>query len=261
MRAIAAIAARDYRLLRSYRAALTLDLLFGFLNLVIFFYISRTFDDPVNLGPAPSYFSFAAAGIALTLVLEAGSTGLVRRVREEQLTGTLEALVVQPIRDHEIAFGLSAYPFGFGAGRAVIYLLLAAAFLGLDLQHADWFGVALILVTSGVAFAAIGIALGALVLVAKRGEIAAAITSLVLGILGGAYFPRSVYPTWLRDLSGLIPIHNAFDGVREALFAGNGYGSDALGLLLFASIALPLATLVFSRALRRSRRYGSLSEY
>ncbi|MGZ4402774.1 MAG: hypothetical protein ACXVRI_07990, partial [Gaiellaceae bacterium] len=98
--AIAAIVRRDFQLARSYRLAFALDLLLGLANLILYFFISRTFTGvgrTAELNGAPSYFAFALVGIVMTVVMTAANTSLGMRIREEQLTGTLEALVVQPL--------------------------------------------------------------------------------------------------------------------------------------------------------------------
>ena len=132
-----ALVRRDWSITRSYRTALVTDLGFGFLNLVVYHFISRTLRPRVGseLAGAPSYFAFAAVGIALTVVLQAAITGFSRRVREEQLTGTLETLLAQPISSVELALGLAGFPFLFAIFRALAYLLLAGAFLGLSFAH------------------------------------------------------------------------------------------------------------------------------
>src|SRR5438132_2332717 len=117
---VRALIKRDYFVARSYRLAFFLDLVFGVLNLVIFFFISRTFGGRTasELGGAPSYFAFVALGISVVVVMEATSIGLANRLREEQLSGTLEALVIQPVTAVELAVGLAGYPFLFAMIRA-----------------------------------------------------------------------------------------------------------------------------------------------
>jgi len=108
---IAALVRRDYLVQRSYRLAFVLDLFYGIANLLVFYFISQTFTDvtTADLSGAPSYFAFASIGIAITIVLQAASGGLAHRIREEQLTGTLEALTAQPITVPELSFGLAAF--------------------------------------------------------------------------------------------------------------------------------------------------------
>lgn len=258
-----ALARRDYSIFSSYRFALAFDLLYGLIDLIIYFFISRTFKgaSTADLGGAPSYFAFVTVGIVITLVIGAASAEVGWRLREEQLTGTLEALVTQPIRAWQIALGMAGWPFTFALVRAAFYLLIAATLLGVDLSHASWAGGFLVLLAAGLALLGLGIALGALVMVFKRGNNIVGLVSIALGFAGGAFFPLGVLPGWLEFVGKLLPTRFVFDGVRSALFAGTGWGEDALVLLGYSVIGLPLALWAFSRALDYARRRGSLAEY
>jgi ABC-2 type transport system permease protein len=202
--AIAAIVRRDYQLARSYRLAFAMDLLFGFANLILYFFISRTFTGvgrTAELHGAPSYFAFALVGIVITVVMVAASTSLGLRIREEQLMGTLEALVVQPLNSLELAVGLVGFPFLFAMLRALAYLGIAWAWLDVDLARADWGGVAFVFLSAGLALTSLGIALGAFVFVIKRGDALASLAVFALGLISGALFPISVLPGWLEPLA------------------------------------------------------------
>lgn len=260
---MAAVVRRDYHVARSYRLPFVLDLFYGVINLVVFFFISRTFADasPANLDGAPDYFAFAAVGIALTIVLGAASSGLAARIREEQLTGTLEALLAQPLTITEVALGLAGFPFLFAIVRAAFYILVGGALLGLDLSGTDWIGFATVLVVAGVSLSALGVLFGALVLVIKRGEVLAGMVTTGMGLVSGAFFPIAVLPGWLEPLGAVVPTRFAFDGLRAAIFRGEGWGGDALALLLFGALALPLAIFAFGQALGYARRAGSLGQY
>jgi ABC-2 type transport system permease protein len=261
--AVVALVRRDYLVARSYRLAFLLDLLLGIINLVIFYFISRTFGHQAaeRLGGAPSYFAFAAIGIAVVVVMEAASIGLSNRLREEQLTGTLEALLVQPASVVELAVGLTGYPFLFALLRAAFYVLAAGALLGLDLGETSWPGFVLMLAVTGTALAAIGMLVGAVVLVVKRTRVVAALVTFGLGFIGGAYFPISVLPGWLQPVAKAVPTRFAFDGLRAAVFRGGGWGKDFLALALFSVIALPMAVAAFGLSLRLARRSGGLAQY
>ncbi|CAN5649741.1 hypothetical protein BH20ACT23_BH20ACT23_14560 [soil metagenome] len=178
---------RDYSIARSYRIAFASDVVFGAMNLLIYFFISRALGDSgwAHLQGAPTYFAFAAVGVTITVVMQATGTGLAKRVREEELTGTLETLATRPISVTEMALGLAGFPFIFAMVRAALYLLLAGAFLKLDFSAASWPGLVSILLVGGVGMTALGILLGALVVVSKRGEAVAGVVTLAMGLLGG----------------------------------------------------------------------------
>ena len=261
-RVLGALLRRDFLIARSYKATFTLDVFFGVMNLVIFYFISKTVSLRAGtLDGAPTYFAFASAGIVLTVVMQSATTGLARRVREEQLTGTLEILATQPVSSVEMAAGLTGFPSAFGVVRAAFYLLAAGALLNLDMSRTSFVGLGLILIATGVTLSAIGVFLGALVLVLKQGETLAGLVTFGFGLLSGALFPRELLPGWLEALGDVLPTRFALDGMRRALFEGAGWQGDFLALLVTAVILLPVSIACFSYALRVVKRSGSLSQY
>src|SRR5215218_10283001 len=117
--AVLALMRRDYLIRTSYRLVLVLDLFIGVLDVLIYYFISETFKGGVtaSLGAAPSYFAFALVGIAVTAVVTATTSGIAAGVRDEQLTGTLEALVTQPVSAAEMAVGMCGMPFALATFR------------------------------------------------------------------------------------------------------------------------------------------------
>ena len=262
-RVVSALVRRDYLLTRSYRLTFALELMFGVVNLLVYFFISKTFTQvgAHDLHGAPSYFDFAAVGIIVTVVIGATSTELASRVRQEQLTGTLEALLMQPLAAAEVALGLVGLPFLFAMVRAFFYTGVAALWLGLDVGDASWTGAALALGATGAAMASLGILAGAIVLVIKRGDFLTGVILFAMGFVSGAVFPVSVLPAWLQPLGEVVPTRFAFDGLREALFLGSGWHGDVVALALFAVVTLPVAIALFRVALWWSTRTGSLTKY
>jgi ABC-2 type transport system permease protein len=133
--------------------------------------------------------------------------------------------------------------------------------MGLDPGEISWIGLIVGLLATAVAVSAIGILLGAIVLLFKRGGAVAFGSAFLLGILGGAVFPISVLPGWLEAIAGVMPTKAAFDAVRSALFKGSGWGSPVITLLAFSLVALPLAVWCFGFALRENQRRATLSQY
>ncbi len=260
---VAALARRDWMMARSYRGSYVVEGLTGLFGVAIYYFISQTFPraTAVGLGEAPSYFAFALAGIVITMVLQTAAVALAQRLREEQLTGTIEALLTQPVRDAELALGLAAYPYLFATIRAFVYLLVADVLFGLDLGDADVAGLVLVLAAAVLVTLGLGLLVAALVVTLKRATQFAALMTYALAILGGAYFPIQALPGWLEPIARVAPTRLAFDGVRSALFGGGRWTDELAGLLALAVLLVPFATLVFSRALLRERRRGTLVEY
>jgi ABC-2 type transport system permease protein len=260
---IRAVARRDFLTTRSYKLSFVTESFFGLLELAVYFFISRALDvvESAWLAGAPSYFAYAAVGIIVAAVLAAVSTSVATRLRDEQLAGTLEVLVAQPLRPTELAVGLVSFPFVFAFARAVVYLLVAALWMGLDVSETSWVGVVTMLAAAALALSPLGILSGALVLLYKRGTILGGTLIYGMTIVGGAVFPISVLPSWLEWVGRLVPVRFAFDGVRAALFTGEGWAGDALALVAFGAVLMPLALWAFAAAIARAKRTGSLSEY
>jgi ABC-2 type transport system permease protein len=260
---VSALTRRDFLVLRSYRLSFALETFFGVLDLAVYFFISRTFGgiSGASLQGAPSYFAFAAVGIILGAVMFATSASVSNRLREEQLTGTLEALTTQPLTPLELCMGLVSFPFVFACFRASLYLVVASFWMHLDVSRTSWPGVAATLIGAAFALAPVGILAGALVLVVKRGVTVVAILVSAMGFLGGAVFPISVLPDWLQWVGRAMPIRFAFDGVRAALFEGHGWEHDALALVAFGAALFPFALAAFALAFRHAKKTGTVSEY
>lgn len=173
-----------------------LEIFFGLVDLAFYYFISRTFAhvSAGNLGKAPSYFAFAIVGVLLGAVLNATSSTVGSRVRDEQLTGTLEMLAASPLNSFELCVGLVSFPFLFALARLGIYTIFALTVLGLNLPGANWPGFLLVLLAIGAAIAPIGILAGAATLVVKRGHVVTSTGVYLMTLLAGMAFPVAVLP-------------------------------------------------------------------
>ena len=250
---------RDLAQRRIVKFSLALDLVFGALNLLVFQFIGHVLRNPApgSVTRVGGYFSFASVGIAFFLVIQTAAIGITRQVREEQQSGTLEFVLAQPVGPGSLALGLAGFPFLFATLRAFVYLLLAAA-LGLEVSHADWAGVAVVLGAAVPAMVAIGIVLAAVTLVVERGDVLGRFVAFGLAFLSGAYFPVSELAAPVRAVSAALPTRVALDGQRAAL-AGLPWWPSVTGLAVFDLLTLPAAVLIFAGALLWARRRGRLT--
>jgi len=261
--ALLAMARRDFLVARSYRLPFVADLTWGVIDLVLYFFISKVVgpEPGADLQGAPTFFAFVLAGILVSLVIESAMGVISGRVRDEQLTGTLELLCAQPVRNAQLALGYAAFPLAFAVVRVAVYLVIAVVALGFSTDSTDWLGVAVMLVVSGGAFLGLGILAAGATIVFKQGEaiIDAAVFAMVF--VSGAFFPLSVLPDWLEPIGRAMPTSFAYQGLRNALFQGGGWGTEAAVLGVIAVVGVPLTVVVFGAALTHAKRQGTLSEY
>jgi ABC-2 type transport system permease protein len=256
-----AFVARDFAISRSYRLPFLLDLVYGLLELAVYFFISRAVIVTRSLDGAPSYFAFAAVGMVVALMVQVASQEFAYRVREQQLSGSLELLVTQPLGAVELCLGMAAFPFLFAVARAAAYLAIAGFWMRLDVSRTSWLGLGLVLLVTTTALLSLGIAAAALVIVLKRGQTIAGMVVFGMTLLGGSVFPVSALPRWLEPVGRIVPLRFAYDGARAALFRGDAWGRDVLVLGVFSVVGVPLSISLFRAALSGAARRGSLAQY
>lgn len=260
---------KDFLLEVSYRFSFVLQLTGIFFQVAMFYFVAKL------LGGAPSvhhalkayggnYFSFVVIGIAFSSFLGVGLGSFSTSIRAEQMMGTLEAMLVTPTRLSNIILSSVQWDFTFTALRVGVYLLVGALAFGLDLSGANILPALLALVLTVIAFSSLGVISASFIMLFKRGDPIAYIFSTSSTLLGGVYYPISIMPGWLQDISHLLPITYALEAIRLSLLEGAGFTAIAgnlVNLVIFSLIMLPISLVIFSFAVGRAKKDGSLSYY
>jgi ABC-2 type transport system permease protein len=263
---------RDLLIEMSYRGAFVLQFGSVFVSVVIWYFLADMVHGAVpNLKGVEGgdYFPFILIGNAIYSYLTVALTAFASRVRNEQLTGTLEAMLVSPTRTPVLILASSLWDFLFTSFRAVVYLGVGVgvAWVAGRPIAIHWLGLlpsALILALTILAFCGIGIIVASGVIYLKRGESINAFVISASALVGGVFYPTEAMPAWLGSLSSLLPITYALRGIRRALLSGASIASlipELQVLLLFVAILVPAGLLVFRWALRGARRDGTLVQY
>ncbi|MBC7228822.1 MAG: ABC transporter permease [Actinobacteria bacterium] len=263
MRKALAFLKRDFLIETSYRFNFLLSLAGMVFSVTIFYFAGRIVDPSYVSGTADDYFSFALVGMAMAMYLRAGLGSFAESVREEQMMGTLEAMMATPTSLTTIVLSSALWRFLLTSISVLAYLLLGAAF-GVSYAGANLPAALLLLALTVASYAALGIISAAFIIVFKRGDpINWAVSSLSI-LLGGVFFPYSVLPGWMQFFSRLLPMTWSLDGIRSALLKGAGLASlwrETLALAAIAAALIPLSLALFGLAVRHARRTGSLVKY
>jgi len=265
LRQAAAFLRRDLLLQSSYRSAFVLNVIGIFFSVAIFYFLGQLVGPSIlaKLG-GPDYFSFVLVGIAFYSYLGTALNSFSGSLRQAQLTGTLEPVLVTPVGIPTFLFGSAIYHFLYTSLTAVAYLAIAAIFFGFDLSHANGGAVLLTLLLTIFAFSGLGILSAAFTLVWKRGDPLAFLLGSASALLGGVYFPTNVLPAWLQAIASWIPLTYALSAMRRSLVDGvqlGGIAPDLWKLALFSAVLIPLSVAAFAAALAKARRDGSLAQY
>jgi ABC-2 type transport system permease protein len=261
-----ALIRRDWRIALSYRGSYLLEIGSMILFLAVFFYLGRLVNEgdlAADEGLDADYFAFAAVGIAVFRVAQMSLSGFSRKLREEQTTGTFEALMTAPVSSASVVLASSAYDLLRGAVSGLVVLLAAILVFGVDLD-ADA-GSALValagLLGSLVLIAALCAALAGLIVWLQRATALLGIALAVLGLLGGVYFPVEVLPQPLEAIAEALPFTWGVDVIRDALLGGDVEAAQLVGVFAAGAVLLPLGLTAFAAAVRHARRVGTLAGY
>jgi ABC-2 type transport system permease protein len=257
---------RDLRIEMSYKLSFLFTLFSITFTTVSFYFVSKLIDPALAVAAirkSGGYFPFVIIGIALSSYLTVATRGFSSRLREAQMTGTFEALLMTPTPvGQTIAFSCS-YDFLFTTVRVGLYLLAGSLIFGMDLSNANWPAALVFLALSTAAFSSLGILSSAFTIAFRRGDPTVMVYSALSYLLGGVYYPVDVLPWWLQWVAQLLPISWALRGMRGAILEGKTLAASSdciMVLVLFSVVLWPAAIWFFSWAVRKARREGSLGK-
>ncbi len=258
---------RDYLTISSYRFAFYMNLFGIFFSIIMFYFLSKLLGKtivPFLKGYGGDYFSFVLIGIAFSSYLRVGLQSFSNSVRNEQMMGTLEAIIITPTSIPTIIISSSLWSFIFTSIRVITYLLIGSVLFKVDLSKANIFGALIILILTIIAFSSLGILSAGFIMVLKQGDPLTFLFDSASSLLGGVYFPVTILPGWAQKISFILPITYSLNAFRHAILQGYSIkelSGDIFALLIFCAIMLPISIFIFSYAVNKAKRDGSLTHY
>jgi len=267
LRKLPAFFRRDALVAWSYRAAFVTDWVGLLVQAFLFSFIGRLVDTsklPTYGNTPTTYIGFVAIGIAIGVFVQTGLTQITAGLRQEQLQGTLESLLMTPTTPTTVQLGAVMYQLVYVPIRTAIFLLLIAVFADPHFQSGG-VGPALVIMVAFIPFIwGLGVMSGATTITFRRGAGAFSLGVGLLTLASGAYFPLELLPHWLATVAGYNPMAEAIDGMREALLGGTGWDGVAhrvAVLLPWSAAAFAAGMVAFRRAVRRELSRGTLGLY
>ena len=258
---------RDISMALSYRLSFLFQFLGIFFTVVTFYFLSTLVGGAMS-GPLEvyggEYFPFVLLGLAFSTYMMLGLQTFSGKIREGQMMGTLEIMLLSPTRLSAILLASSLWAYVFGSLRILLFLLIGIIVFDVSFAQANLLAAVVILILSMMSFASIGMISAAFVMVLKKGDPVAWALGGLSTLLSGVFYPVTVLPEWLQGFSALLPLTYALDAARLAVLQGYSVyelRSDILILLAFSAVLLPLALLSFRFAVKRAKVEGSLVQY
>ncbi|MGL5035156.1 MAG: ABC transporter permease [Microcystaceae cyanobacterium] len=192
-------------------------------------------------------------GAALFFSCVGGSVATVVSEREQN---TLKRLFISPLRGTAYFFGIFFAHSWIGIAQTLLLYAVAACF-GATFNGSILLGITIIAL-SIVSYVGVGFLLGTQL--ARRTEDVNALVAtfgVPLLILGGAFFPASIFPPTLKAIAIYDPIYHmteALSGVWANADSWTDLASHLQFLSLFSSLMVIAAWLSYRQMLERERR-------
>jgi ABC-2 type transport system permease protein len=258
---------RDFLIAASYKTAFVADTVGILFKVTTFRYLSAIFGDraaPSLAAYGGDYFAFLIVGLALMDFVHTSLKTFTTSIRDSQLTGTLEVVLLSPIKlSHMILFS-SLWAYVFTTLRFLVYLVFGSVLFSLDLHRANVLGGVVVLLLSILSFAPLGIITATVIMVFKKGAWFATLVSGLSVLLGGVVYPLEVLPPPVARLGAFVPMSYCTNAMRQTLLNGLSLvdlGRDVLALIAFGAILLPLSLVLFQIAVTRTKKLGTLTQY
>ncbi len=199
-----------------------------------------------SAGNLQSGFSQSVPGIGSMFVMFTVFGGMTLMVVERK-QGTLQRLAAMPLTKTQLIAGKIL-------GRFVLGLLQFAVVFAFGMVFGVSFGndpvaVMVLIFTYILAITALSFALGSRLENEQQASGLSLLLAFILAPLGGAWWPLSIVPEFMRIIGHISPIAWVMDGFNQLIFFGGGL----VDILPYAAILLLIALVFFAIAIRNFR--------
>jgi ABC-2 type transport system permease protein len=270
LRRIRAFIIRDFQLALSYRVEFFIKIIWILGIVTTFFFISRIFSS-FPLAKYEQWQNPLAAwltGMAMLNYFIVGFSSLANAIRQEQMQGTLESVLLTPISVPTVILSSSAWSYVEATFNSFLYLFFGWFFFNVQ-YNGSYLLALLFLVLTTFVLACLGVLSASFTMAFKRGDPFAILLGAGTALFSGVFFPKEMLQESLGNFGGkalsfINPSTHGLDGIRAVLIQGKGLsevGTPLVTLLVFLVVLLPFSLWVFGRAIKRAKREGSLIQY
>ncbi|MBI1334560.1 MAG: ABC transporter permease subunit [Armatimonadetes bacterium] len=113
--------------------------------------------------------------------------------------------------------------------------------------YGSWLGLGLVVLTASLMTAGFGLFVASLGKTEEQSRGLSMFAVIMMVMLGGAWFPMSMMPNFIQQISKVIPVRWAIDGVDATLYRGAGLLDVAIPSLVLVGFAALFSTIAVVR--------------
>jgi len=200
-----------------------------------------------------NYFDFVAPGLMAMTVMMSVMTGLPAAISHEREIGTLDGMMVAPIRRLGIILGKTFAQTVRGLLQGILILILAIALFGVVI-HGNILLIFALLFLGVFSFVGLGVVITSF---AKDQETAMMVMMTLMFpmmFLSGVFFPIQQMPWYMQGISKFLPLTYVSTALRKVMVLGADLSAISLEvavLIGFGVVMTLIALPVFRKAMTR----------
>lgn len=215
------------------------------------------------VAPTSSNIAFIAVGNAMQVASFSSIFAVCNITTEEKRQGTLIPLIATPANRFPLFLGRSMFQIANSMTTISVGFVYATLVFGVDMSHADFLSLAVVIVITSLTMTGFGLMLGSVGLFMRTAMVIANIFLFAGQLLCGVNFPVSVLPIWLQPFSYTIPMTYGTAAARAAV---QGSNIPQMGWVLFQEIVVGAGSILVGYLLfigfeALSIRRGTLEQY
>lgn len=235
------------------------------LQVFSFYFISKLIPPSPRYGfggQVATYFDFVAVNLAFVRFQATSIVCFQTAIRDDQLAGTLEAIMATPTSLPVIILSRGLWAFTLTFMQVAVFLILAVL-LGVNLSHVNLLTAFVFTILTIACMSPLGVMTAASIMTFKQAGGSSFLMSGITQLLGGVIFPVSALPLPLQYVSWILPISHALNGIRGAVHGATvaQLAPDAIWLAIASIVLLPISLWSFGRAVQRAKVDGTLGQY
>jgi ABC-2 type transport system permease protein len=258
---------KDFQNAISYKLQFISSLFAILFGTFIFFTFSKLFENansPLLQEYNNNYFAFSLIGLALTDFTFYIAKSINQEIRNGQLNGTFEELILASKNHIFILISIVSYPVVYGLLRLLFFLLIGIFIFNLEIEIVKGYAyIPLILVLTILSYLGIALISASYTIIFKSGDPFNSLFFTISGIFGGVIYPVKALPEISIFISNFLPITYILESLRACLIQGNevDINSNFISLSFISLFFMTAGCLLCILAIKRAKKTGSLIYY
>lgn len=247
------------------------NFIFGFFGIFaasfVFFHFSKLFaGSNIELLEeyGNNYFLFVIFGIAITDISFLISRSISNELRQGQLNGNLEEILISGAPPIIVLIGSTLFPLIFGLLRFFVYIIVAKYLYDLnEIGYTESFLLILLLAQVYISFVGIALISAAFTIYFKKGDPVNTLIFALNSVFAGLLFPTTALPKWGEFISLFIPTTYSIEISRGLLIQNNliNIYSPIMILSIISIFLLTSGIIITNKVILATKLNGTIIDY